>query len=443
MTDVGAATPTTDLAGDRLRAHVEAVVAAAGVPRSQRDDLAEELLGHLEERTEALVAQGVSREDAVRLAVDAFGSADALAGDFARAFHSRLWASTIGVLLASTQRGDDRPQVVGWLRLVLVLSMAFTAAALVITAASASFGWVVVLSIVYVLALVSQLLAYEALDRGHRWALWYALAVTVSFLVWGIWSVISPDIPGTITIPLGGILAAAVLLSANAATPRLRAFVASSRPINRSLAWGLAAVFLLQNGAPAARAFLADPTQASASDVEVRWSMTCDRGDIVTDSEPLRDVLRITVEADVVLRRTDPLPDGIAGALNPHSYGDTAGYAVVETDAGAGGDGYSWFLVSNEDPLDLATGTTVGSFGGTSPSVGLLPEQVQGSFTVAYENAIVEPGHHVRARWTLAPASVEEPAWPRIKTYYAHLDRFLLTTHVGCGETSLARPQGT
>lgn len=51
---------------------------------AQKADIAEELRGHLEERLVQLTAQGKSREEAIRLALDEFGDAGALACQFAR-----------------------------------------------------------------------------------------------------------------------------------------------------------------------------------------------------------------------------------------------------------------------------------------------------------------------------------------------------------------------
>ncbi len=49
---------------------------------AQRDAVADELQDHLHERLEVLIARGVSRDDAIRIALEEFGDAAGLAGEF-------------------------------------------------------------------------------------------------------------------------------------------------------------------------------------------------------------------------------------------------------------------------------------------------------------------------------------------------------------------------
>jgi len=56
---------------------------------AQRDEIADELRDHLEERLEALAARGLSREEAIRTALDEFGDAAELAQHFTYAAHIR------------------------------------------------------------------------------------------------------------------------------------------------------------------------------------------------------------------------------------------------------------------------------------------------------------------------------------------------------------------
>ncbi|MGE5192359.1 MAG: permease prefix domain 1-containing protein [Deltaproteobacteria bacterium] len=56
---------------------------------AQRDEIADELRDHLEARLEELAAQGMSREEAIRAALDEFGDAAELASHFTRAAHIR------------------------------------------------------------------------------------------------------------------------------------------------------------------------------------------------------------------------------------------------------------------------------------------------------------------------------------------------------------------
>ena len=99
------------LAETNLRAHIADILAAGGIPGTVRDDLAEELYGHLVERVVALRAEGISEADAVARAIADFGGVDQLSGDLRSVYHSRLWASTIGVLLPAMAAPDHRPGV--------------------------------------------------------------------------------------------------------------------------------------------------------------------------------------------------------------------------------------------------------------------------------------------------------------------------------------------
>src|ERR1700689_1579763 len=73
----------------------------------QREQIADELRDHLEERLEELARAGVPREKAVVQALDEFGDAAVLAGDFAtiaclkrRRFLMRLSLGSVGALAA-------------------------------------------------------------------------------------------------------------------------------------------------------------------------------------------------------------------------------------------------------------------------------------------------------------------------------------------------------
>jgi RND family efflux transporter MFP subunit len=79
-----------------------------GLTPSQREQIADELRDHLEERLEELARAGVPREKAVVQALDEFGDAAVLAGDFAtiarlkrRRFLMRLSLGSVGVLTAA------------------------------------------------------------------------------------------------------------------------------------------------------------------------------------------------------------------------------------------------------------------------------------------------------------------------------------------------------
>ena len=76
--------------------------------RAQRDAIGVELRDHLEERLDVLTARGMSREDAVRMALEEFGDTASLAGEFSeiarnrkRRWMMRVTTGTIAVTAAT------------------------------------------------------------------------------------------------------------------------------------------------------------------------------------------------------------------------------------------------------------------------------------------------------------------------------------------------------
>jgi hypothetical protein len=161
---------------DRLRAHATSIAEAASVPGRMRADVIEELAGHLVERTAALVASGLPEADAADDAITGFGGVAELATDLSGAFHSRLWSSTIGVLLPAIAMPGNRPGVIGWMRLALAIGVTITLLALVPIIWHGTPGHVLFAMAAMGLGLFGLVLAFQALGRGQRWALWYAIA---------------------------------------------------------------------------------------------------------------------------------------------------------------------------------------------------------------------------------------------------------------------------
>ena len=189
------AAPDPEVAG-RLRTHAERIVAAAGVPAHARSGMADELYGHLLERAADLVAEGDTWSAAADRAIAVLGAVDELAPDLATAFHSRLWASTIGVLLPAIAAREDRPAVVGWMRLALVIGMALTVVGLGVVIFRATPIHLVVMAASLLLGLAGLLLAFEGLARGQRWALWYGIAFATQLVVFGVITVVEAALEG-------------------------------------------------------------------------------------------------------------------------------------------------------------------------------------------------------------------------------------------------------
>ena len=349
-----------------------------------------------------------------------------------------MWASTIGVLLPASVPIPTRPPIVGWLRLYLaivgtLLGMALVTGLWVLTPVRALLS-----TAALGIGLAAAVIAFKALARGQRWALWFAGATLVVTLAWGLWQLVAPAQPNTVVINLLSIFAAVVLIGVYRSRTPLGAFVAASSrvslPVSAALVLSLLAPMLIPN----ALAGLPDPTQAAASDLTLSLSMRCDHGSAASGSTAA-SVQRVTLVADMTWRRGDLLPGGLAGLLRPPTeYGDTAGFRIVG-DASAGAAIPSWLLPTDAVWIvDLETGGTAGWFGAGSPSTTQIPDTI-GSFTIGVEQSAIRAGHTIRATWLLTPTS-DSAAWPRIEVAYAHLDRFLLIGTVGCGETTIGRP---
>jgi len=414
----------------RLEAHAQAIVAAGGVPPVLREELVEELVGHLAARVEAATAAGTPEAEAVDRAIASFGSADRLGRDFQRTYHSRIWASTIGVLLPQVATGNPRPGAVGWLRFGVGLTIVVTSIAGVVALPSASPLRLLVGGPMLLASLVVGLLAFRALARGQRWALRYAMAVAVLLVAYGVRDVLFPAQPRTITFPIGAFVGVAILLVAQGSWVALQAFVNGSRPIGARLGLLVTATLVLP---PLLFLPFADPTLASARDLEMHLSVTCGIGDVdIGDGQVIGGRERAEVVLDMTWRRTDLLPHGLSGIFGGYDTGDTVGLRLEPLFSG---DGRSWTLNEPATLIDTATGAEAGWWGSSSPSVGLLPTDVAGSMTFGILQGELHAGRTLRATYHLFRDPIAD-AQPElyVQAYYAHLDRFVVEADAGCGE---------
>ena len=170
---------------EKLAAHVDAVLARASIPTSEREEVAEELLGHLTHRCETYIAAGVDPDAAAHRAVGDFGSAARIGHDFTRAYRGRFWASTIGPLVPERAR-SGRP-----LAITLFAVQAFALSALYVGIA----GWAlvnhsplhaVVLGIGGALVSGALLLVGFALLQAQRWAVVVAVLGSALLLIDGM-----------------------------------------------------------------------------------------------------------------------------------------------------------------------------------------------------------------------------------------------------------------
>ena len=421
----------------RLRSHVDAILAQSGVPGREREQLAEELYGHLVEKWSGLMASGFDADEAADRAVSAFGTPAELADQLRATYHGRLWASTIGVLLPVVSQTSSRPGSVTWLRFVLGLVIALTSLGLIGLVSLTPLRLAANL-VFTALAASGAILAFKALGRGQRWALGYAIGACVVLIIEGIADAVARSGPSNVTIPVGSILAALVLLAARAQQSKLQEFVAASGRVPGWLVGVLAIALLAPPIVPRVVAAIPDPTQARPEDLAMRISMTCDRADMQVEglngAETLRNLQRATVVVDTTWSRSDLLPSGLEGLLDGSDGGDTAGLSVRWDPES------QWIWDTAPPPVDVESGRMVGAAGSTSPSDALLPTAALNGYTFAIDDDEIRAGHTIRMTFVLRPSSGRTTPWPAAEAYYAHLDRFVMAGAAQCNSISAGRP---
>jgi DNA-binding transcriptional regulator of glucitol operon len=436
----------TPEAGERLRAHVHSIVHGASVPLADADDLTEEMLGHLIERADALMIGGAAEDDAIRTAIADFGEVPAVSGELGRTYHSRLWVSTVGVLLTARDGIPTPPGAVGALRLLIVVEALLWVALGAVALLTATPIHAVVMAAASAVFVGAAVLAHRGLRAGQAWALTFAIGLAFVTLAAGL-AEMSHAPAGTTTISLTAIAAAVILVWLAGSWEQARRFVAGSRSIGPRLGAALGAALIGPTLAALAIPAFADPTQASASDVDMTLAMTCGRRDQQIPDGPLvHDRQYADLVVDLFWRRSDVLPQGLAGVVQSSGAGDTAGFRIIEPvpiDIENGGAMPSWMLDRPDPRVTVAeTGEVAGWFGSTSPSVALIPDTM-GSFTVGIEPDRIQSHRTIRIGWSLAPTEDGLQPWPRAEIAYAHLDRFVLIGSVGCGEKSSGSAKAT
>ena len=240
---------------------------------------------------------------AVQRAIAAFGTPVVLGGDLTLAYHSRLYASTLGALLPPVIARTAHP--VG-LRRVSLLLVAMAG----VSAFGAAFALMrlpptrmVVLAATLVAVAILCVLAVRALLRGQRWALAFArLCVPVAVGAWVIGLLEHP-----IRIDVLGVVGLLALWPAFG--PGLSEWVAASRPIGRALGSGVAGVLLVGVGLSLGANAVPELTAARPSDLHLDLAVQC----TMTGAS----VTGLVVTAGVVLDRLDVLPNGFSPATQP------------------------------------------------------------------------------------------------------------------------------
>ena len=437
-------TPSPDIAG-LLRGHVAAVLAEAHTPTGLRTELAEEMYGHLVERWAAFVGEGVASDEAAHRAVRTFGRPDVVGRELTRSFHGRLWTSTIGVLIPGDSRIDEtRPGLIGWLRLgvaieaVLMFLGVWAAlgdpplrALLGGLPAAASFGLLVA--------------AYIAIGRGRRWA----LPVAVVALLGDVFEWFSASHPPGPFISLNGLFAAFLLFAIwNTRLGDGPWFDRGKRP-GRWSTIGLASVVALAHAGYTVGPVIGDPTQVSASDLELRLAVTCGP----SPDEP--GFQSVTATVTMTWARHDLLPNGLLAAFGEPGDRDAMAVTAFWVDGPpADPDGASnWALldappdqpwldpgfeagppsdarVTLEPPLDPMSGLL--GLGSGDP---LLASKL---YPVSVVPDRMTTGQAYPAMWRFTQSG--PIPWPSIKVRYVHDLRFALEASAACGETATGRP---
>jgi hypothetical protein len=418
-----------DPLAERLRAQVDAILDAAHVPTVDRDDVGEELYAHLIEAWASGVRAGLSSDEAAARAIGDFGEPQRLGRQLTEVFHSRLWASTVGVLIPARPESAARPgivQVINGMLLAVISLVALISAAWALTQPPVH---ALVAAACAVLTITGVRFARAGLLRQQSWGVGAAMVALGAMVVEGITTWVGS---GGHTFSVSGMAAGLVLLGALVRWEDLRAWATGSfkgppRPQVLCVcalvlsSWVIAPITL---GLP-------DPTQPSPNDLHLQVTLRCGGG-----SWEGADVQRVDVAVDWEWERTGVLPGGIANlpVVGP-SYVDGLYLAAIEEPL----VGNEWVLVENQIPFDTDTGDDAGWQGGGSPADGAIPSDWRhGMIDYGIDWFTPRAHHHYRASWTFIsqPARVSPTSWPTATVRYQHVDQWGVQASVACGQTA-------
>ena len=423
----------------RLRAHVESIVEQSRLPSADREDVAEELLGHLVSRTEELAAGGLDEETAASKAIEEFGGAPELAPGFRDAFHSRFWASTIGVLLPTERGGPGRPTSITALACLAVLAAVLTVGGAVVVALNATPARALLLTPLFGLGAAVDWLAAVAIVRGQRWGFFVGLLIAVAMLLQGLAQMTSG--PGT-NISLSGIAAAVTLVAIGVNGAGVDAWFARSRPLPGPLAAAVGLVAALSIAAGLAPSAVPDPTQIGPEDITATAAVSCwteavpppDPGaEDDSDHDPNERVLKVATNARIRWLRTDLFPKGFT--VGPEGYGDALAF---QPNISLGQLG-----APEIEPWPADIGVEYGSWGPAVPDEVSEVEGAGGSVR-GIDGQLIRPGNEITARSEFMGIIVGELGEniepPLVDVTYWHLDRFVLRASVSCGHEAQLAP---
>lgn len=415
----------------RLRVHVDAILGAAQVPAADRDDLREELYAHLREAWASGVQAGLSPDEAASRAIRDFGEPQSVGRQLTEAFHSHLWASTVGVLLPARAEPETRPGIVTAISGMLLAIVGLVALLSVVLAVTQSPAHALVVITSAVLTVTGLHLTRAGLLRQQSWAVGAALVALAAMVVEGITTWVST---GGNTISLSAVAAGLVLLAVLLEWDVLRRWTTGSfSGPARAQVLGVCALILNSWVIAPIALGLPDPTQPSPADLQLQATLTCRHG-----TWEGAGVQRVDVIVNWQWERTSVLPGGIA---NLPLAGATYVDGLFLANLAAASVSNHWVLVENQIPFNVETGAEAGWQGGGPPAVGALPSAwPQGAIDYAIDWFTPQPHHHYRASWTFIsqPARLSPTPWPDVTVRYQHVDQWGVQASAGCGETVTA-----
>ena len=442
--------PVSRSATELLRAHAERILLHSAVPASEWADIAEELYGHLWQRWRDHVAAGATDEAAAQSAILAFGVPGEISPQLTRAYHSRLYASTIGVLLPAVAPAPDRPRGFDRLRLFLIavaISQLITGAFLVAILSPVRGA---VIGAAALLSAAICVIAARALALRQPWALEVARVAVVAAIV----SAVVQLYLHPITVSVVGVVGVVAL--GPAFGRRVREWLGESDRVGPRLRAGVAAVLIGGFLLPAAAAVMPDPSEASASDLSLTVSLEC-----TSDSY---GILQVAVHADVIWRRTDIWPNG------PLDVGSNRDELALWVDDGSGAvasasdntfgftpDGGlnipAWALhpqvidyapdgpKSTDPPFDGPAFVTGWSSPANFPASGPLADLAGPDVALEIQPETLQAGHRYRVNWFGGPFRVNGPGVLKdMVVQYNHLGRWGEKAVVACGGSTTATP---
>jgi hypothetical protein len=416
----------------RLYAHVESILNGAAFRRRDRDDLAEELYGHLWQRWQDALASGLGEEAAADQAIRSFGGPASLSRDVTLAYHSHLYASTIGVLVPTVADAKGKPRGY-WLIYFLVFT---TFVAMAYGQAIALESWTPVRAGIgfggTLTAFIAASLVFQAYRARQRWTLRFA-GLELGLLVWWI-GILASTAHLMPEIAVGAGAGLGITGLAFSWPPRLRPLSSwrdphlrslsgwmYERPIPRRLLVGLSAMLIVGSALPAVALNVADPTQIGPADMQVGLTVACTRS-------ASGDVSAVDVTASFLFNRTDVWPNGLVDALQGSGPTDEIAWVVQ----GSRPNGVPMIT-----PMLTRAGTARDTTDGTPLALG-SPENRDGRALLTIpDSARLRAGHRYEVTWlySVAPGLRDSDVTP-VTFGYDHLERFYLQATAGCGQTA-------